>query len=92
MTDRHPEPDRLLDELHVGGVVEVHDDVSGAVRGDTADTRASTAPRASVVHDGVLGDLQHDGSPELPRLPATIGLGVLELDDVEGAQRRPGPR
>jgi hypothetical protein len=80
---REAERQSLVDQRHVGGVVQVHHDRHGGGVGDLQHRPPDRGQRA-VVADGVLADLEHGGAA------GGLGaghdrLGVLELDDVEGA-------
>ena len=76
--------DGLLDQLLFGGVVEVNDDRNGGVASQGKGGQADRRER-SVVANSVLGDLQHDGRPGVLGC-CDICLGVLNAEDIEGAQ------
>jgi hypothetical protein len=80
---RQADPDGLGDQVRTGGVVQVHRDGHRG-RGRDGQAGARDGVQRAVPGDAVLADLEHHrGAHRLG--PGHDGLGVLDTDDVEGA-------
>jgi hypothetical protein len=77
------EPGRGPDQVGAGRVVQVHRDRHGS-RGRDGQAGARDGVQGAVPGGAVLADLQHDRGADRLRA-GDDGLGVLDADDVEGA-------